>query len=68
MSSAKYHSRGSRPADQPTELAASGWLKPTDPPIRAASQTIMPKLPPAPQQPAGGVKPILLSAADKSKH
>ena len=45
-------------------LTAGGWLKPTVPPIRAATQAI-PGLPSAPKRTAGVVKPNPVSAMDK---
>jgi hypothetical protein len=56
------------PKVQPRKaLTAGGWQKPTAPPIRVASQAIMPGLPLAPNQSAEGTKLIFMSSVDKTK-
>lgn len=36
----------------PKSIVAGGWIKPTEPPIRVASQANLPGMPPAPGQQA----------------
>ncbi len=44
-----------RQVPTPKNIVAGGWIKPTEPPIRVASQAHMPGMPPVPKQYLGYV-------------
>jgi hypothetical protein len=51
----------------PKSIVAGGWIKPTEPPIRVASQANMPGMPPTPGQRAQ-VTYVTMSANAQPQH